>query len=113
MSQELIQHVYGFSLESLHSTSDEMARKLSHTQTIIQSGSRTISASEPLHEKEIQMRSDHVGQRIFSGKYYQLCKGREGDESYVAFQVVCMHPERRMYVQRLCFLGTDVPGWFW
>ena len=29
-------------------------------------------------------------------------------ESRLIFQVICKHPERRSYVQRVCFLGQDV-----
>ena len=69
------------------------------------------SENEPLSDKEKQMLADHVSTRLSTGKYYQVCKSVQGEEapdSFVAFQVICKHPERRSYVQRVCFLGKDV-----
>ena len=114
--EELIQHVYGYSLQSLHGDAEDMTQQLSIAKSRFQRSylaPRQSSENEPLSDKEKQMLADHMSTRLSTGKYYQVCKRVQGEEaaagdSFVAFQVICKHPERRSYVQRVCFLGKDV-----
>ncbi len=130
---ELIQHVYGYSLESLHGDAEDMYQRLSlakskfqraekaHGHVSLEDGTIELDdENNSIHDREKQMRSEHVNCRLSSGKYYQVCK-RDGDgnpETRLVFQVTCKHPERRSYVQRVCFLGKDVSsiiidGWLY
>ena len=132
-SKELIQHVYGYSLESLHGDAEDMYQRLSlakskfqraeqaHGHVSLEDGTIDLDEKDSVHvhDREKQMRSEHVNCRLSSGKYYQVCKhdGEGNPESRLIFQVICKHPERRSYVQRVCFLGKDVSlrindGWF-
>ena len=103
--KDLIQHVYGFSLESMYGENTEMAEKLTVAKSRFQRTSR-LSQDETslLHEKERTMRIDHINARLSSGRYYTIKRSGQ----HIVFQVVCKHPERRSYVQRVCFLGKDV-----
>lgn len=106
---ELIQHVYGFSLDSMYNEKIEMQEKLLEAKSKFQRGQRLNLDREPLPPKEQAMRLEHVNAKLSSGKFYQLTKPDDG--SQIVFQVVCKHPERRAYVQRVCLLGKDAL-WF-
>lgn len=115
--QELIQHVYGFSLDSMYSEATEISEKLCLTKSKFQRFERCVIADadvetqQPGQNREKAMRAEHIQSRLSTGKYYRLTKRDEcsGVNSQIALQVVCKHPERRAYVQRVCFLGKDEP----
>ena len=107
-TEELIQQVYGFSLESMHSEAEAMLEHLQIAKAKFKKQQQESSVSmslQPLHEREKSMRYDHLCTRMENGKYYSL---NRSDGSSLAFQVICKHPERRAYVQRICLLGKDV-----
>lgn len=105
-SEELIQQVYGFSLESMHSEAEAMLEHLQIAKAKFKNQQQECSMSlQPLHEREKSIRFDHLCTRMENGKYYSL---KRSDGSSLAFQVICKHPERRAYVQRICLMGKDV-----
>ena len=62
-----------------------------------------------VNDKERDMQVEHVNKRLHSHKYYQVCRQEPGGAvQRMVFQVICKHPDRRAYVQRVCFLGRDV-----
>ena len=102
---ELIQQVYGFSLESLHSNAEEMQRGLQEAKSMFQKQQQSLSTGAPaLENAERQIRHEHATARMSTGRYYRLTND---DNSTIVFQVICKHPERRSYVQRICSLGQD------
>ena len=104
-SEELIQQVYGFSLESMHSEAEAMLEHLQIAKAKFKKQQQESSISlHPLHELEKSMRFDHLCTRMENGKYYSL---KRSDGSSLAFQIICKHPERRAYVQRICLMGRD------
>ena len=67
---------------------------------------------DTLDDKEKALRLDHISTRLVTGQYYTMTKAIDqandaAGTNQVIFQVVCKHPERRSYVQRVCFLGKD------
>ena len=86
----------------MYSDDTEMAEKLLAAKSKLQKTSQP--SPEPVADKEKAMRMDHVNTRLSSGRYYIMQQSGQ----HIAFQVVCKHPEKRSYVQRVCFLGTDV-----
>lgn len=104
--KELIQHVYGFSLDSMYSSADAMLQKLQVTKAMLrQPGFGAVLNEGVLDDRERAMQKEHVHSKLDAGKYYRLV--RPDDGSMLAFQVICKNPERRSYVQRVCFLGKD------
>lgn len=102
--------MYGYSLDSLHSDAAQMTRNLAIAKSQFQSsrsgrGERGVE-QDVIPDKERAIWMDHINCRLSTGKYYQL-KDQSG--SYLALQIVCKHPERRSYVQRVCFMGKDEP----
>lgn len=105
--QEMIQQVYGFSLESMHSEAEEMLEQLQVAKSRFQKqlSSQDSDNTKNLNDKEKTMRMEHINTRLGTGKYFSVTKN---DGSTLAFQVICKHPERRSYIQRICLLGEDV-----
>ena len=108
--KDLIQHVYGFSLDAMYGDTTDMQTKLMAAKSNFQ----RISGiqDDTLDDKEKALRLDHINTRLVTGQYYTMTKAIEqandaAGTNQVIFQVVCKHPERRSYVQRVCFLGKD------
>ena len=92
----------------MHSEAEAMLEHLQIAKAKFKKQQQESSVSmslQPLHEREKSMRYDHLCTRMENGKYYSL---NRSDGSSLAFQVICKHPERRAYVQRICLLGKDV-----
>ena len=110
-AQELIRHVYGFSIEAMHGEVPEMTEQIRAAKdALLKMSAATVPAlkgpsEDPNHEDERTMRSDHLRARFKAGKYYSLSMLPE--KTKLAFQCVCVHPGRRAYVQRICCLGRD------
>ncbi len=108
-SEEMIKHVYGFSLESLHSEAEEMLEQLQVAKSKFQKqlSVQDTPGNNPtiLDDREKTLRLEHVNTRLGTGKYYSVTKS---DGSTLAFQVICKRPERRAYIQRICLMGQDV-----
>ena len=109
--KDLIQHVYGFSLDAMYGDTSEMQTKLMAAKSNFQRVS--VNQDALLDDKEISLRLEHINTRLVTGKYYTMTKAINQENNAagtnkLVFQVVCKHPERRSYVQRVCFLGKDV-----
>ena len=96
----------------MHSDAEQMNKDLSKVKSKFlenKQKSTDVGQAPPLADKEHQMRMDHINSRLTTGKYYQMHKiDDNGTGMHFAFQVVCKHPARRSYIQRVCLLGTDV-----
>ena len=88
----------------MYGENDEMSEKLMAAKSRFQRTGHLSQDRPPLHEKERTLRIDHINARLSSGRYYTIKRS----DQHIVFQVVCKHPERRSYVQRVCFLGKDV-----
>ena len=118
LTQELIRHVYGFSIDSMHGDVSGIATQIQKAKEALlkMSGDRAaravgvngdLDAAAP--ETERAMRWEHIKARLKSGKYYRMVLQPEC--TAISFQCICMHPERRSYVQRICCIGRDA-AWF-
>ena len=113
-----VRHVYGFSIDSMHGDVSGLASQIQAAKEALlkMSGDRAARVAgvsrdldAPASESERTMRWDHIKARLKPGKYYRMVLQSEG--TAISFQCVCMHPERRSYVQRICCIGRDV-AWF-
>ena len=104
-TKELIQLVYGFSLDSMYAQSEDMMLRLQTAKSKLQR-QHFQHDQEPIDDRERAIQNEHIHERLRSGGYYRVSKD---NESCLVFQVVGKNPARRSYVQRICFLGVDVP----
>lgn len=103
--KDLIRHVYGFSLDTLHGDVSATGHQLDLAKCALKeahaSQSTSISAAGD-REKTIQ--TEHLNQRMVEGSFYRVrTSGR-----FIAFQCICLHPTKRSYVQKVCHMGKDI-----
>lgn len=105
-TKDLIQQVYGFSLGAMFAEADDVLQKLQVTKGKLQKHLLDPSISQPatVQDRERDLIKEHIKERLATGKYYQI---RRPDQTYLVFQVICKNPDRRSYIQRICFLGKD------
>ncbi len=90
----------------MYSNADAMLQKLQAAKALLrQPGSDTVLNEGVLDDRERAMQREHMNSKLGVGKYYRIVRPNDG--SMLAFQVICKNPERRSYVQRVCFLGKD------
>ena len=87
----------------MHSMAEDMMLRLQVAKRRLQVPNPHLQ--DVLDEREKAIQVEHINERLHTGRYYRIAKS---NDYAMAFQVVCKHPSRRSYVQRICFLGQDV-----